>query len=312
MLKFFKTDCGKMHRIYQLEDGCWVSAVAPTAEEIAYLTDKMNLDKDFVRSSLDEEESSRIDVEDDQTFVIVDIPYQEEEEKQTDDGVSYYTLPMGIIITEKNMITICQKETALIDEFENGTIKNVQTNLKTRFLLTILLRVAIRFLLYLRQIDKLSHSVEQHLHKSMKNKELIQLLTLEKSLVYFSTSLKSNEVTLEKILRGRYIKLYEEDQDLLEDVLIEIKQAIEMSNIYSNILSGTMDAFASIISNNLNIVMKILTSITIVMSVPTMVSSFYGMNVSGLPMPVFWVPLALSILGMLIVAIILIKKNMFS
>ncbi len=312
MLKFFKTYCGKMHRIYQLEDGCWVSAVAPTAEEIAYLTDKMNLDKDFVRSSLDEEESSRIDVEDDQTFVIVDIPYQEEEEKQTDDGVFYYTLPMGIIITEKNMITICQKETALIDEFENGTIKNVQTNLKTRFLLTILLRVAIRFLLYLRQIDKLSRSVEQHLHKSMKNKELIQLLTLDKSLVYFSTSLKSNEVTLEKILRGRYIKLYEEDQDLLEDVLIEIKQAIEMSNIYSNILSGTMDAFASIISNNLNIVMKILTSITIVMSVPTMVSSFYGMNVSGLPMPVFWVPLVLSILGMLIVAIILIKKNMFS
>ena len=200
---------------------------------------------------------------------------------------------MGIIITGKNIITICQKETALIDEFENGTIKNVQTNLKTRFLLTILLRVAIRFLLYLKQIDKLSHSVEQHLHKSMKNKELIQLLTLEKSLVYFSTSLKSNEVTLEKILRGRYIKLYEEDQDLLEDVLIEIKQAIEMSN-------------------NLNIVMKVLTSITIVMSVPTMVSSFYGMNVSGLPMPVFWVPLALSILGMAIVAIILVKKNMFS
>ena len=312
MLKFFKTVCGKMCRIQQLEDGCWVSAVAPTAEEISFLTEEMQLEQDFVRSSLDEEESSRIDIEDNQTFVIVDIPYQEEAEKQTDDGVSYYTLPMGIIITGKSIITICQKETALIDEFENGTIKNVQTNLKTRFLLTILLRVAIRFLLYLKQIDKLSHSVEQHLHKSMKNKELIQLLTLEKSLVYFSTSLKSNVVTLEKILRGRYIKLYEEDQDLLEDVLIEIKQAIEMSNIYSNILSGTMDAFASIISNNLNIVMKVLTSITIVMSVPTMVSSFYGMNVSGLPMPVFWVPLALSILGMAIVAIILVKKNMFS
>ena len=189
MLKFFKTVCGKMCRIQQLEDGCWVSAVAPTAEEISFLTEEMQLEQDFVRSSLDEEESSRIDIEDNQTFVIVDIPYQEEAEKQTDDGVSYYTLPMGIIITGKSIITICQKETALIDEFENGTIKNVQTNLKTRFLLTILLRVAIRFLLYLKQIDKLSHSVEQHLHKSMKNKELIQLLTLEKSLVYFSTSL---------------------------------------------------------------------------------------------------------------------------
>lgn len=312
MLKFFKTNNGKMCRIDQLEDGCWVSAVAPTAEEISYLTQTMLLDRDFVKSSLDEEESSRIDVEDSQTFVIVDIPYQEEEESMTEDGVAYYTLPMGIIITERNIITICQKETALIDEFENGMIKNVQTNLKTRFLLTILLRVAVRFLQYLKQIDKLSHMVEQHLHKSMKNKELIQLLTLEKSLVYFSTSLKSNEVTLEKILRGRYIKLYEEDQDLLEDVLIEIKQAIEMSNIYSNILSGTMDAFASIISNNLNIVMKVLTSITIVMSVPTIVSSFYGMNVSGMPFPVFWVPLVLSVVGMIIVAIILVKKNMFS
>ena len=124
MLKFFKTICGKMCRIEQLEDGCWVSAVAPTPEEIAYLTNDMNLDRDFVRSSLDEEESSRIDIEDGQTFVIVDIPYQEEEQQQTDDGVSYYTLPMGIIITNKNIITICQKETALIDEFENGIIKN--------------------------------------------------------------------------------------------------------------------------------------------------------------------------------------------
>ena len=149
----------------------------------------------------------------------------------------------------------------------------------------MLLRIAGKYLLYLKQIDKLSNYVEQQLHKSMKNKELIQLLGLEKSLVYFSTSLKSTETVLEKILRGRVIKLYEEDQELLEDVLIEVKQAIEMSNIYSNILSGTMDAFASVISNNLNIVMKVLTVITIVMSVPTMVFSFYGMNVLDLPLP---------------------------
>ncbi len=132
---------------------------------------------------------------------------------------------------------------------------------------------------------------------------------MEKSLVYFSTSLKANEITLEKILRGRIIKLYEEDEDLLEDVLIEVKQAIEMGNIYSGILSGTMDAFASVISNNLNIVMKTLTIITIIMAIPTIVFSFYGMNVSGLPFPVWWVPLVLSVIFCTIGGIVLVKKD---
>ena len=154
--------------------------------------------------------------------------------------------------------------------------------------------------------------MEKQLHKSMRNKELFQLLELQKSLVYFSTSLKSNEVTLDKILRGRVLKLYEEDQDLLEDVLVEIKQAIEMCGIYSSILSGTMDTFASIISNNLNIVMKVLTAITILLAIPTMISGFYGMNVSGLPIPEFWFPSGLSLIAVLIVAIILIKSGMFS
>ena len=191
-------------------------------------------------------------------------------------------------------------------------MRNIQTNLKTRFLLMILFRIAVRFLQYLKQIDRISSLTEKQLRKMMKNKELIQLLGLEKSLVYFSTSLKANEVTLEKIHRGRIIKLYEEDQDLLEDVLIEVKQAIEMCSIYTSILSSTMDAFASIISNNLNIVMKVLTSLTVVMAIPTMISSFYGMNVSGLPLPYFWFPLALSAVATIIVSIILVKKKMFS
>ena len=179
------------------------------------------------------------------------------------------------------------------------------------FLLLTLLRIAARFLIYLKQIDKLSSTTESRLHQSMRNKELIQLLGLEKSLVYFSTSLKSDEVTLEKILRGRIIKLYEEDEDLLEDVLIEVKQAIEMCNIYSGILSGMMDAFASVISNNLNIVMKVLTAITIVMAIPNMVFSFYGMNVSGLPFPVWWVPIVISLIIAGIGTFILVKKDMF-
>lgn len=246
--------------------------------------------------------------------MIVDVPVVDDSvtDSQEEKTILYTTMPIGIILAEKFVVTICQKEFAVIEQMENGAVKNLQTAQKTRFLLTILLRVASRFLLYLKQIDRISSSTEKQLHQSMRNKELIQLLGLEKSLVYFSTSLKSDEITMEKILRGRIIKLYDEDQDILEDVLIEIKQAIEMCNIYSGILSGTMDAFASIISNNLNIVMKILTSITILMAIPTMVSSFYGMNVEGLPFPVFWMPILLSVVLTILVAIALVKKGMFS
>lgn len=167
-------------------------------------------------------------------------------------------------------------------------------------------------MIYLRQIDKISSATEKRLHQSMKNKELIQLLDLEKSLVYFTTSLKSTEVTVNKILRGRYLKMYEEDRDLIEDVLIELQQAIEMANIYTNILSGTMDAFASVISNNLNIVMKILTSVTLVMAIPNMVFSFYGMNINQLPLAgTYWFPLLVTIALCLVVGWILYKKDLF-
>ena len=310
MINIFKTIDNKVVRVDKVTEGCWISAVSPTEEEITFLVNEVGVDSDFVRAALDEEESSRIENEDGQTLIIVDTPMaQKETDKNT---ILYTTMPIGMILTEKNVISVCVEETPVITEFENGIIKNVQTHLKTRFLLMMLLRVATKYLQYLKQIDKLSNMVERQLHRSLRNKELIQLLGMEKSLVYFSTSLKSDEITLEKILRGRIITLYEEDHDLLEDVLIEVKQAIEMSNIYSSILSGTMDAFASVISNNLNIVMKVLTSITILMAIPTMVASFYGMNVEGIPMPVFWFPVAVSILATVVVAIILIKKNMFS
>ena len=314
MLNYFKTVDGRITRLSAPEDGCWVSAVAPDPQEVAYLVEELGLDSGFVRSALDEEESSRIEAEEDQTLVIVDVPVVDDSvtDSQEEKTILYTTMPIGIILAEKFVVTICQKEFAVIEQMENGAVKNLQTAQKTRFLLTILLRVASRFLLYLKQIDRISSSTEKQLHQSMRNKELIQLLGLEKSLVYFSTSLKSDEITMEKILRGRIIKLYDEDQDILEDVLIEIKQAIEMCNIYSGILSGTMDAIASIISNNLNIVMKLLTSLTILMAIPTMVSSFYGMNVEGLPFPVIWMPILLSVVLTILVAIALVKKGMFS
>lgn len=308
MMTFYKTVDNRITEIEQPEAGCWVNVVCPTKEEIHYLLEELKLDSDFVNAALDEEESSRIEREDDQLLILVDLPVSE---KQEDDSMLYYTMPMAIITTEEYLITMSLREHVIMSEIASGMVKNVQTQMKTRFLLMVLLRVAARYLVYLKQIDKITGLAEKKLHKSMRNQELIQLMDIEKSLVYFSTSLKSNEITLEKILRGRIIKLYEEDEDLLEDVIIEVKQAIEMCNIYSGILSGTMDAFASIISNNLNIVMKILTSLTIIMTIPTMISSFYGMNVDGLPLPHFWFPLALSMGVTVIAAVILVWKGMF-
>ncbi len=308
MITYLKTEDNRLVTLEGLQDGCWVSVVSPTEQEILYLVETLGLDMGFVRSSLDEEETSRIESEDDQTLVIVDVPVAE---KQTENTMLYSTMPIGVIITEKAIYTISLKDNAVLTEMAGNMVKNVQTHLRTRFFLTLMLRISVRYLQYLKQIDKISNLMELQLHKSLKNKELIQLLGLEKSLVYFSTSLKANDLTLEKILRGRFIKLYEEDKELLEDVLIEIKQAIEMSGIYSDVLSGMMDAYASVISNNLNIVMKVLTSITIVMSIPTIISGIYGMNVNNLPLPNFWFPVGLSLVAMVVIAFILKKKNLF-
>ena len=322
MLKFYKTVGTAIVELESLEAGCWVSAVAPTESEISLLETELGIDRDFIRSALDEEETSRIENEEGQTLIVLDYPVAEKAEQKSvhkgkkasssDDAITYYTTPMSIILTMSNVITVSLKENPIVEDFSNNVVKNIKTQFKTRFIFNIMLRIASRYLQYLKQIDKISNYVENQLHKSMKNKELIQLLGLEKSLVYFSTSLKSTETVLEKVLRGRIIKLYEEDQDLLEDVLIEVKQAIEMSNIYTNILSSTMETCGSLISNNLNIVMKVLAIITIVMEVPTMVFSFYGMNVNGLPYVdniVF--PLVLSAVSAVLAGIILSKSKFY-
>lgn len=307
MIEYYKTVNGRVRPVDEMEAGCWVNVINPDEKEINGLIEDFALEPDFLRAALDEEESSRIETEDDNTLIIIDAPVAEKNES----GVSYSTLPIGILVTKTNVITVCLRENPIISEFSEGVIKGVQTELRTQFVLRIMLRVATRYLQFLKQIDKLSSSLEKQLRKSMKNKELIQLLDIQKSLVYFSTSLKADETTLEKLMRGRYIKLYEEDQDLLEDVLIEIKQAIEMSNIYLNILSGTMDAFASVISNNLNIVMKVLASVTIVISIPNIIAGFYGMNVEGLPLSqLWWFPIVVALGLMGIVTWILHKKDM--
>lgn len=306
MFNFYKTIEGKITKINSYEPGCWINIVSPTEEEITYISSSFHIDSGFLKAPLDIEETSRIETEDEQTLIVIDVPTTEDDDKK----VIFETLPLAIITTQECIITVCTKETSVINGFINGIIRNVYTNLKTRFILQILYRVSTRFLFYLKQIDRMSNNIEKELHKSLKNKELIQLLDLEKSLVFFSTSLKANESTIERLQRGRFVKMYEEDEDLIEDVLIETKQAIEMSNIYSSILSGTMDAYASVISNNLNIVMKVLTSITILMAIPTMISSFYGMNVSNLPLANFWFPTCLAVAVTGFVALFLNKKGM--
>ncbi|MEG0824515.1 MAG: magnesium transporter CorA family protein [Oscillospiraceae bacterium] len=308
MLTIHKTIDGKMTKLDTVEDGCWVNLTYPSEDELNTVTATLGVDGAFLRAALDEEESSRIDTEDGQTLIIIDVPSVEK-----NDAVVYSTLPMGIIVTDKHIITVSLKESSVIRDFQDGLIKNAKTQQRTSFILYILLYVAKRYLQYLKQIDKIYNYMERQLYKSQRNKELIQLLDLEKSLVYFSTSLKANEVTLEKILRGRIVTLYEEDHDLLEDVLIEVRQAIEMANIYSSIISGMMDAFASVISNNLNVIMKVLTSITILLTIPNIIFSFYGMNIrGGLPLDqFFWFPMVVTVVLVGIIAIILKKRDLF-
>ena len=288
----------------KFSEGCWVSVVSPTPQEIKELIEDYGIYSGFVKSSLDEEESSRIEREDDQTLIIIDTPVSTTDK---DDTKIFYTMPMGIIITETNVFTVSLNNAQIIEEAVRGTIRNLRPEFKTRFVLQLLLRIAAMFLYYLKQIDKISSLAEQQLHNAMKNELLMQLLALEKSLVYFSTSLKANEATIEKIFRGRVVKLYDEDQDLLEDVLIEMKQAIEMASIYTGILSSMTGSFSSIISNNLNIVMWRLTIVTIIMQIPNMIFGFYGMNTAGLPIPYTWFPSALAIIVTAVAAFILLK-----
>ena len=308
LLSIHKTINGKMTRLDAVQDGCWVNLTYPSEDELTTVALTLGVEPTFLRAALDEEETSRIDTEEGQTLIIIDVPSVEK-----DDAVVYSTLPLGIIVTQKHIITVCLKESTIIKDFQDGLVRNAETQKRTSFILYMLLQVAKRFLQYLKQIDKIYSYMERQLYKSQRNKELIQLLDLEKSLVYFNTSLKANEVTLEKILRGRIITLYEEDHDLLEDVLIEVRQAIEMANIYSSIVSGMMDAFASVISNNLNVTMKVLSSITILLAIPNIIFGFYGMNITtGLPLDHFWwIPLAIVGVVVLVAAVLLKKKDLF-
>ncbi|HET7560698.1 MAG TPA: magnesium transporter CorA family protein [Limnochordia bacterium] len=287
MLRAFKTIDDKLVELNsdQLDKGAWISLIRPADEALRRTSEATRVPLEFLRAALDDEERPRLEFEDDQVLVIINIPIVRGE-----DPDEYDTIPLGIAITPEHIVTVCLEPNALLETLSSGRSGTLHTAKKTRFLLLILFRTASMYLRYLRQIDKKTDEIERALHQSLKNEELIRLLDLEKGLVYFTTSLRSNQIVMEKLLRSRLrrdaagaeavVRLYPEDEDLLEDVITENQQALEMSEVYSNILSGMMDAFASVISNNLNIVMKFLTSVTIVLALPTMVASFFGMNVA--------------------------------
>lgn len=281
MVKYYLTKAGRIEEIESMENGCWISMTGPTEAELLRTSRDLELDIDTLKASLDTYERSRIETDDDYTMILVNIPTVEEH----NDKELYNTIPLSIIVTKDVVITVCSEDTPVIHPFASGRVRDFRTFMRSRFILQLLYKISTLYLQYLSIIDRKSEEVENKLHKSTKNHELIELLKLEKSLVYFTTALRSNEAVLEKLFRYDIIKKYPDDADLLDDVIVENKQAIEMANIYSGILSGMMDAFASVISNNLNIVMKVLAIITVVMAIPTMVFSAFGMNVNIAAVP---------------------------
>ena len=314
LLKIYNTDIetNELQEIKEFKKGAWINLVNPSENEIRKVCENINIQEEFIRDALDFEEKARIDKEedDDTILFVVDVPIIEKGEENE----IYTTMPFGMIVVRDDFfITVSLRKNKIIESFEKRKIKNFQTYKKTRFIFQILYLNSSFYLNYLKQINKETEIAEYILKNSMRNKELLKLLNLEKGLVYFTTSLKSNELVMEKTLRGKIIKLYEEDSEILEDAITENKQAIEMAQIYSNILNGTMDAYASIISNNLNSVMKTLTSITIILAVPTMISSFWGMNV-GLPLQSspygFIVMIIISVILTLLVSWWLKRRNM--
>jgi len=316
LVKMYNTDMitNVTTEVNEYKRGNWIDMINPTESEIFEVCRNLNIEQEFIKYSLDYEEKARIDLEEDDGTIlfIIDVPIIEKE----NDVEIYTTMPVGVIfVRDEYVITVSLKENDIIKKMERIVGKKVITYKKSQFLFQLFYENSSAFLNLLKEINKKTEHIERTLKKDLKNEDLLKMLNLEKALVYITTSLKSDEVVMEKTLRGKIIKLYEEDEDLLEDAIVENKQAIEMSKIYSDILNETMDMYASIISNNINDIMKFLTSITIILAIPTLVASLWGMNV---PVPFqnyqygFPVLLAVSFVVTLTVMIWLKKRNMLN
>lgn len=274
MIKIWKQENRKMIPGEPTDNPVWVDARNVTREDIHVLETDYGIDTETIMDILDPDELSRIEREDAYTLIIVRLPIF-----ISTNEVSYFTIPLGILLFPNMVLTICWADCELLNDLTTNRVRGLTLNDLPAFVVRVLARADLIFLRYLKEINRRSNAIEVELQASVRNNELVQLLNLEKSLTYFTTSLKSNQLLFEKLMKTRLIKLDEEDRDWLEDVAIDNRQAIEMADIYSNILSGMMDAFASVISNNLSIVMKRLTVINLVLMIPTMVTSFFGMNV---------------------------------
>lgn len=303
-IEVYKIIDSRLERIQHIEKGCWINIVNPSKDSLPLIARHFNIPLDFLTSALDVDEIARIEIEDNATLIIVKVPYYDSESPD----VMYYTIPIGIILLNGSLMTVCGRETPILKDFITNKIRNVSTIQGHKFILQIMLRATLLYLQYLKQLNNAANIIQKKLEQESKNKQLIKLLNIEKSLVYFTTSLKTNALMLERLQRLHILSMDEETENLYEDIVIESKQALEMANIYSDILSGMMDAFASVISNNLNIVMKILTSITIIMTIPVLVTSFYGMNV---PLPFQEHPYATLIIIVISVLLSLIAVFFF-
>jgi magnesium transporter len=273
MLTIYKTTEQGLEQLESMANGTWVKAIDPTPEEIQRLVG-WGIDLDYINYSLDFDEMPRMERDEEYTFILLRIPHS-----QPESDTPFITIPLGIMIKGNTIVTICRYDKEMFKVLANGKYRLLKTSKRYRFALYIFLETATRYLTHLREINRMTEVIEDQLQKSTRNREVLDLLKYQKSLTYFATALRSNEVMMERVQRTQIFNYYEEDQDLLEDVLTENQQAIQMTSIATEILSGMMDAFASIISNNLNGVMKALAAITIIINVPAVVAAFYGMNV---------------------------------
>ena len=275
MIRIYKTDNDNLNEIEEIVPNCWIDLVNPTEAEIDRVVLYTKIDRDLITKMLDENELPRIETSGDSTLVVIDAPVVTE-----DDEDEYATYPLGVIMSERNfVVTVSTKKVTVLHDFRHEHVKNFRTAKKSRFLIQILGKTSAEYLKILNKVYKEIETKENKLEKSTSNEDLIDLLATEKTLVYFTTSLKENDLVLERLTAGSAVKLYEGDADLLEDALIENRQAIDMANIYRDILSSITGTYATVVSNNLNDVMKFLAGITVVLSVPTIISSFMGMNV---------------------------------
>lgn len=310
MLRFYKTDpeTKKLAQLEQAEVDCWIDLIAPTDEEIAKVTEITHVDADLLTKMRDDDELPRVETSKGATLIVIDVP-------AVDDDSDYITYPVGIIVTDNNyVITISPRKTQILRDFRKDQVRDFRTAKKTRFIIQIMTAAAAK---YLRVLDNIYHKIEVRentLQKATKNEDLVDLLMTEKTLVYFTTSLKENNLVLERINKGIVLPLYEGDLDMLEDAIIENGQAIDMAGIYREIIQSMTETYATIVSNNQNNIMKFLAGVTIVLSVPTMISSFLGMNVQfgtiGTDPAAAWIILGASFAVSIITAIILKKKDL--